>query len=477
MLQFAKTIQEYPQKRSVEKRQQDFKEIYEEYKASKAKTQASRCSQCGVPFCQIHCPLNNNIPDWLKLAAEGFLQEAYILSTQTNMMPEICGRICPQDRLCEGGCVVEQSQHGAVTIGSIEKFITETAWENNWVLDIKPRIEHSQTVGIIGAGPAGLTLAEILRQNGYGVTIYDRYDRAGGLLMYGIPDFKLEKSVVIRRIERLKKSGVIFQYKCSVGKTILFDDLRQKHDALFIATGVYKAKDLKIPGLSQNHYVAALEFLTVSNKHNLGDAVQDMQEGERLNVKGKNVIVIGGGDTAMDCVRTAVRRGALSVTCLYRRDRNNMPGSAREVQNAIEEGVNFEWLGLPKGVIAHDNGLPKSLIVSRMKLNAKDISGRASFEEIPDKTFTLPCDMVIGALGFDPEDIPHLFQCIDLKLTHKGTLDVNPQTNETSVEGVFAGGDIVRGASLVVWAVKDGRDVAPHIITYLKQKRNVKKIT
>jgi glutamate synthase (NADPH) small chain len=471
MLQFVTEQQNYPDIRTPEQRKQDFKEIYHEYIQSKAQSQASRCSQCGVPFCQVHCPLSNNIPDWLKLVAEGNLQEAYAVSSQTNLMPEICGRICPQDRLCEGNCVIEQSAHGAVTIGSIEKFLTETAWEQGWVDDIIPMQYQSQSVGIVGAGPAGLAAAEILRIKGYNVTIYDRYDRAGGLLTYGIPDFKLEKSVVMRRIERLKRADIQFIYGCDIGKNLPFAELQDRHDAVLIATGVYKARVLDLIGLEQKYYIPALDFLTASNKMNFGDNIPDMQsENGKLNVTGKDVVVIGGGDTAMDCLRTGIRRGAKSVTCLYRRDRENMPGSKREVKNALEEGVKFEFLSSPKAIITDNDGKPKSLIASRMSLGAKDTTGRYTSQEIANSQFTLNCDMIIGALGFEPEDMPHLFDCPDLKTNKRGTLTVNAQTYETSVSGVFAAGDIVRGASLVVWAIKDGRDCAKHIINYLQQK-------
>ncbi len=471
MLQFVTEQQQYPEIRTSTQRKHDFKEIYDEYVKSKAQTQAARCSQCGVPFCQIHCPLNNNIPDWLKLAAEGYLQEAYAISSQTNLMPEICGRICPQDRLCEGSCVIEQSNHGAVTIGAIEKFLTETAWEQGWVDDIMPTQYQSHSVGIIGSGPAGLAAAEMLRIHGYNVTIYDRYDRAGGLLTYGIPDFKLEKSVIMRRIERLERANIQFIYGCDIGKTLPFDELKERHDALLIATGVYKARNLQLTGLEEHHYIPALDFLIASNKVNFGDSVPHMQDSDgSLNVEGKNIVVIGGGDTAMDCLRTAVRRGASSVTCLYRRDCENMPGSKREVKNAIEEGVKFEFLANPKAVITDTEGKPKSLIVAKMSLGQKDATGRHTSQEIPDSHFTINADMIIGALGFEPEDLPTLFACPDLSVTRWGTLAVNHQTGHTSVEGVFAAGDIVRGASLVVWAIKDGRDIAQHIISYLKQK-------
>ena len=343
MLKFVTLDQVWPDKRSAKERVGDFHEIYREFIAQKASEQASRCSQCGVPFCQSHCPLQNNIPDWLRLTAEGRLEEAYEVSAATNSMPEICGRICPQDRLCEGNCVIEQSGHGTVTIGSVEKYLTETAWEKGWVAPIAPPKERPESVGIIGAGPGGLAAAESLRMKGYQVTIYDRHDRAGGLLIYGIPSFKLEKSVVERRAKRLEDGGVKFVLNCDVGTTISFEDLRAKHDTVLVATGVYKARALDISG-ADTRVVKALDYLITSNKQGLGDSIPEFEDGT-LNAEGRRVIVVGGGDTAMDCVRTAARQGAKSVTCLYRRDRANMPGSQREVMNAEDEGVLIRLAG------------------------------------------------------------------------------------------------------------------------------------
>lgn len=462
MLTFIHQSQDYPEKRVASKRALDFKEIYEEFQIQKAAEQASRCSQCGIPFCQTHCPLGNHIPDWLKLAAEGRMQEAYHISSLTNMMPEICGRICPQDRLCEGNCVIEQSGHGAVTIGSLEKYITENAWDEGWVMPIYPPQELEQSVGIIGAGPAGLVMAEMLRRKGYQVFIYDRYDRAGGLLTYGIPSFKLEKDVVKRRIDYLKGAGVQFVLGVMIGVDIAFETLQEKHDAIFIATGVYKARTLDTLPISDDMKpIPALEYLTASNRKSFGDEVVAFETGY-LNAHGKKVVVIGGGDTAMDCVRTAIRQGAEKVTCLYRRDKKNMMGSQKEVHHAEEEGVVFEYCALPKAL------LEKHILVTKVKLGKKDASGQSIPEEIPDSGFTIEADMVIEALGFEPEDLPTLFGTNSLKVTRWGTLRVDSKTGQTSVKGVFAGGDIVRGASLVVWAIKDGRDISEHIDNYLK---------
>ena len=467
MLKFVNLKKESPLKRDTKKRSQDFNEIYDEFINAKAKEQSSRCSQCGVPFCQIHCPLSNNIPDWLKLTAEGRLQEAYELAQSTNNMPEVCGRICPQDRLCEGNCVIEQSGHGTVTIGSVEKYITDTAWEKGWVKPIKFKKELKQSVGIIGAGPAGLACAEELRKSGYQVTIYDRYDRPGGLLIYGIPNFKLEKFVVERRTKLLQESGIKFVQNFEVGKDKTLDELRGKHDAMLIATGVYKAKEIDVPGQDLKNIFPAMEFLTASNKKGLGDKVEIFDNGT-LNAEEKNVVVIGGGDTAMDCVRTAVRQKAKSVKCLYRRDRENMPGSAREVKNAIEEGVEFIWLSSPKKFLGQNN--VEEVEVSKMKLGEPDSSGRKKPIIEKGSEFKIPADLVIRSLGFDPENLPKLFNANDLIVSKWGTIKIELETMQTNIEGVFAAGDIVRGASLVVWAIKDGRDAAVQIEKYLRGK-------
>ena len=469
MLKFVKIGQQNPPKRNTNNRKDDFNEIYNEFIHDKAKEQSSRCSQCGVPFCQVHCPLSNNIPDWLKLTAEGRLEEAYNLAQSTNNMPEVCGRICPQDRLCEGNCVIEQSGHGTVTIGSIEKFITDNAWANGWVKPIKVENELNQSIGIIGSGPAGLACAEQLRKKGYQITIYDRYDRAGGLLIYGIPNFKLEKDVVERRIKLLKDGGIKFKLNFEVGKDATLDELQKSHDAILIATGVYKPREIDIKGSDLNNIFPAMEFLTTSNKKGLGDKVENFDNGT-LDAKDKNVVVIGGGDTAMDCVRTAVRQKAKSVKCLYRRDKENMPGSSREVANAEEEGVEFVWLTSPKEFIG--NNKVEKVLVNKMKLGDPDDGGRRKPVVDEGSDYEIETDLVIKSLGFDPEDLPKLFDEKDLQVSKWGTIKIDFDTMETNLKGVFAAGDIVRGASLVVWAIKDGRDVAESIDKFLISKRN-----
>ena len=472
MLKFVDLKQETPEKRNTNKRKSDFNEIYNDYITNKATEQSSRCSQCGVPFCQIHCPLSNNIPDWLKLTAEGRLKEAYEVSQSTNNMPEVCGRICPQDRLCEGNCVIEQSGHGTVTIGSIEKYITDTAWEKGWVKPFRVKRELKQSVGIIGAGPAGMACAEELRKSGYQVTIYDRYDRPGGLLIYGIPNFKLEKYVVERRTKLLKDSGIKFVQNFEVGKDKTLYELKEKHDAILIATGVYKTREIDIPGHNLQNIFPAMDFLTASNRKGLGDKVKLFDDGT-LNAEGKNVVVIGGGDTAMDCVRTSVRQKAKSVKCLYRRDRENMPGSAREVGNAIEEGVEFVWLTSPKSFVGTNK--VKAVEVNKMKLGEPDSSGRRRPEIDKGSEYEIPADLVIKSLGFDPENLPLLFNAKELVASQWGTLKIDLKSMQTNLDGIFAAGDIVRGASLVVWAIRDGRDAAAQIEKYLQLKVNKNK--
>ena len=467
MLKFVTKPQDYPSKRAAEDRNADFREIADRYAAPSAQEQSARCSQCGVPYCSVHCPLHNHIPDWLRLTAEGRVREAYELSNATSTMPEICGRICPQDRLCEGNCVIEFSGHGAVTIGSVEKFITDTAWEEGWVEPIRPQPDRGQSVGVIGAGPAGLTTAEYLRTLGYEVHVYDRHDRAGGLLTYGIPGFKLEKYIITRRVERLRDAGIVFHENFAVGREATLDQLRSRHDALLLATGVYKPRAIRAPGVGAPGVVDALDYLIASNRKGFGDAVPAFDDGS-LNAAGKHVVVIGGGDTAMDCVRTAVRQGAASVKCLYRRDRANMPGSQREVAHAEEEGVEFVWLSAPEAFDGTE--AVAGVRATRMRLGQPDASGRRTPEPETDSDFRLEADLVIKALGFDAEDLPKLFDAPELGVTRWGTVRVDHKTMMTSLPGVFAAGDIVRGASLVVWAIRDGRDVTDHMHAWLKAK-------
>ena len=465
MLQFVDLGKSMPDKRDASKRKSDFDEIYAEFSEKRAGEQASRCSQCGVPFCQTACPLHNNIPDWLMLTAEGRLEEAWEVASATNTFPEICGRICPQDRLCEGSCVIEKGFE-SVTIGAVERHITEVAFENGWVKPPLPRVERSESIGIIGSGPAGLAAADLLRRRGYKVHVYDRHDRVGGLLIYGIPNFKLEKHVVSRREELLRKAEVKFSLNTEIGKDISFEALRGRHDAILIATGVYKARQLESED-NQAGIIEALDYLTASNRTGLGDKLS-AEDKKKYSVAGKKVVVIGGGDTAMDCVRTAVRQKAKSVICLYRRDRANMPGSMREVANAEEEGVVFEWLTAPEGFVGKDK--VKAVECVKIHLGQADASGRRAPEPIEGSSYKQEADLVIKALGFDAEDLPGAFSEPRLKVSRWGTIEIDWQSMMTSLDGVFAAGDIVRGASLVVWAVRDGQDAAERIDTWLKAK-------
>ena len=464
LLRFIEIDQSYPNKREPNSRKKDFGEIYDDYSESGALNQASRCSQCGVPFCQIHCPLQNNIPDWLMMTAQGRLKEAYEISASTNNMPEICGRICPQDRLCEGNCVIENG-FKSVTIGSVERYLTDNAFDNGWIKPVKISEERSQKVCIIGAGPGGLSAAEELRKLGYQVDVYDRYDRIGGLLIYGIPNFKLEKSIVERRASLLKESGINFYLNTEVGKDISFEQLRENYDSILISTGVYEARDIALPGVGLSNIIPAMSYLTASNRVGLGDEVINFSNG-KLNAFGKDVVVLGGGDTAMDCVRTATRQGARSVKCVYRRDRVNMPGSLREVNHAEEEGVEFIWLTTPEAYIGQKK--IEAIRAANVRLGSSDASGRQSPELVANSSHELKCDLAIKAFGFDPEDLKDSFDQPDLKLTGWGTLSIDFLSKMTSLNGVFAAGDIVRGASLVVWAIRDGRDAALQMHKYMQ---------
>jgi glutamate synthase (NADPH/NADH) small chain len=465
MLRFVSLDKAMPDKRAVERRLGDFNEIYGEFDQERAEAQAGRCSQCGIPFCQVHCPLSNNIPDWLMLTAQGRLEEAYEVASATNNMPEICGRICPQDRLCEGNCVIEKGFE-SVTIGSVEKYITDTAFERGWVKPPRPPKELDRSVGIVGGGPAGLAAAEQLRRRGYQVHVYDRYDRIGGLMIYGIPNFKLEKPVVERRTRLLAEGGVVYHKNVEIGRDLALAELRRSHDAVLIATGVYKPRDIQAPGVGLANIVPALDYLIASNRTGLGDKVPRFEDGS-LDARDKRVVVIGGGDTAMDCVRTAVRQGAKSVRCLYRRDRANMPGSQREVFHAEEEGVEFVWLSQPEAF--HGDDAVRRVRSQRIHLGLPDAAGRQTPQPIEGAHFTEDADLVIKALGFDAEDLPHAFGEPGLAVTRWGTLKIDFKTMMTSLKGVFAAGDIIRGASLVVWAVKDGRDAAANIHRYLTE--------
>lgn len=468
MLKFVSTPREKPKKRPSKERKNDFFEIEPIPTADELMTQSSRCSQCGVPTCQIGCPLENQIPDWLKASALGREEEAWEYLSETNSFPEICGRICPQDRLCEGSCVIERG-FGAVTIGAIEKKIAETAWANNWVEKIIPINELEKSVGIVGAGPAGLAAALKLRKKGYQVVIYDRYDRGGGLLMYGIPSFKMEKSIITRQLKRLEESNVKFKFGIELGRNETIANLKENHDALLLAIGAYKPKKLQMDGGKFDNVIRALDYLIHENQIDLGDF-----EGKRKKVfdaKGKKVVIIGGGDTAMDCCRTAIRQGAESVICLYRRDQENMPGSVQEVQHAKEEGVKFHWRSGPEKYLG--NNTATGILVYRTRVATLDESQRQSPIKDSSGMYELQADMIIEALGFEVDNIET--KIIDqenaekLELNLNGTIAVN-ENLESNIKGIFAAGDVVRGASLVVWAIKDGHTAANSIHKFLSDQ-------
>ena len=465
MLEFHKKKSKNPSKTEPEKRIKDFQEIYSQFDKNDSIEQSSRCSQCGIPYCQIHCPLNNNIPDWLRYIAEGRLEEAYQVSASTNAFPEVCGRVCPQDRLCEGNCVVEQAGFGAITIGNLEKYLTEIAWEKGWVKNLSSQNQYKQKVAIIGSGPAGMAASAYLIQNGYKVDVYEKNDRAGGLMIYGIPNFKLDKKIVERRTEWLTDSGVVFNLNTEVGKNISFQDLEKDYDAILIATGVYKARQLDIDTSTVNNSIPALDFLIESNRTGLGDSPS---KNKYLTAKDKHVVVIGGGDTAMDCVRTAIRQQAKEVTCLYRRNKENMPGSAREVLNAEQEGIKFNWLSVPSKIIS-DSTTATSMTYKVATLGEVDESGRRKpIDTGVEKQ--IKSDLIIQALGFEPEDLNHNFKT-NIELTSWKTVKVDFKKFQTSNPKIFAAGDIVRGASLVVWAIHDGREVAKSIHNFLQSSK------
>ncbi len=444
-------------KRDVVERVKDFGEIYNKFKPLKAKEQAQRCIQCGDPYCHNKCPLHNLIPQWLKSVASKDLELAFNLSNDPSPFPEVMGRICPQDRLCEGDCTLNDG-HGAITIGSIETFISEEGFKNG----LKPKFAAQKVgkkVAIIGAGPSGLSAATFLLREGIDVEIFDKNSRAGGLMTYGIPGFKLDKSVVERRVDSLKEAGAIFHQDCEVGKDISFESLREDFDAIYIGVGATAGRRASLKGENASNSYLAMEFLTSIQKKLFGEK-QDLE----IDVKDKRVVVIGGGDTAMDCVRTSLREKARSVTCLYRRDAQNMPGSQKEYINAKEEGVDFEFYTSPKSLKVKDGEINKIKVI-KTQLGTPDASGRARVEEIEGSEYKIDTDIVIFALGFDSIKYPFMVDNgIELDKWNGVKVDEN---YETTLKGVYAGGDCHRGADLVVTAVYDGREAAKSIIKTL----------
>ncbi len=481
MQKYVERGRDTPEKRAAELRIRDHAEIYDEFAPERAAEQAARCEQCGTPFCQTYCPLHNNIPDWLKMTAEGRTQEAYELAQQTNNFPEICGRICPQDRLCEAkwACTLEQAGHGAVTIGTVERHITEVAWEKGWVEPRRPHRLSGRSVGIIGAGPAGMAAAEELRAAGHEVHLYDRHDRMGGLMTYGIPEFKLEQAVVMRRARLLLEAGVVFHGRSVLGGNIRLPALRERHDSVVLAYGAYGAGGLGVPGENLEGVVDALRYLMASSRALIGET-----HSPDIDAAGKRVVVIGGGDTAMDCVRTAVRQKAASVICLYRRDRTNMPGSVREVSHAEDEGAAFGWLSQPKSLlgvpVAVHAGQPetvcgaagrvRSLRACRTSLTRVG-PGRMQPVPIPGSEFDLEADLVVSALGFHVEDAGRLTEGL-VGMSALRTIAADRSTRMTPVPGVFVAGDARKGPSLAVWAIREGREVASAVDRWLQADRD-----
>jgi len=448
-----------PEKRLVVERTKDFGEIYEVFDRDDAATQSDRCIQCRDPFCLNKCPLHNYIPQWLKSVSEKDLEFAFKLSNEPSPFPEVMGRVCPHDRLCEGDCTLNDG-HGAITIGSVETHITEAGFKAGYKPEF-PGITTDKKVAVIGSGPAGLSVATYLLRSGIAVTMYERSDRAGGLLTYGIPNFKLDKKVVERRVKLLQDAGMKLVLNCEVGRDIAFEEVANEHDAMFIGVGATKAKFAGITGEKTPNVYAAMDYLTAIQKKQF-----KLPYDKKFDFKDLNVVVIGGGDTAMDCLRTAKREGAKTVTCLYRRDEKNMPGSKKEYKNAMEEGVDFSFLVSPKEIILNDKGRAVAVEVVKTTLGAKDASGRQKMEEVKGSEHRVNADVIIMSLGFDPA-VPSFLAENGIETNSWGGIIINEETHETTTAGIYAGGDCFRGADLVVTAAYDGREAARSIANSL----------
>jgi len=448
---------EDPRKRDVVVRIKDFDEIYEVFGPKRAKRQASRCVQCGDPYCHSDngCPLHNFIPHWLKATADMDLEFAFKLSNDSSPFPEVMGRVCPHDKLCEGACTLNDG-HGAVTIGSVEAYISEEGFKKGFTLDFSAD-KIGKKVAVIGAGPAGLSAATFLAREGVDVEVYDKQNRAGGLLTYGIPGFKLNKNIIERRVKMLQDAGVVFHQNTEVGKDVTFDELTEKFDAVFIGIGATRGRKAGINGEDAKGVYLAMDLLVSVQKK----LFEEAQEAE-VDVRDKRVVVIGGGDTAMDCVRTSLREGARKVSCLYRRDAHGMPGSRKEYINAKEEGVEFEFFVSPKQILKNEHNEVIGVEMVKTRLGEPDGTGRQRVEEIPGSEFTVEADVVIYALGFDNVDYPFLASNgIETGKWGEILVDENLQTTRA---GVYAGGDCHRGADLVVTAAYDGREAARSIV-------------
>jgi len=461
IFQFLQVERKDPTKVESKLRIKEYKEIYEKFDQDQTAAQADRCLDCGNPYCEWKCPVHNYIPHWLRLAQEGKIIEAAELSHRTNSLPEICGRVCPQDRLCEGACTLT-SDFGAVTIGAVERYITDTAFAQGWRPDLSAVQDTGKKVAVIGAGPAGLACADVLIRNGVKPVVYDRHPEIGGLLMFGIPEFKLEKGIVKRRREVLEEMGVEFVLNTTIGEDILFQDLQDKHDAVFMGMGTYTSMTAGIDGEDMEGVHVALDFL-ISNVKNCYD-----YETDYISMEGKKVVVLGGGDTAMDCTRTSIRQKADQVFCAYRRDEANMPGSKKEVLNAKEEGVQFLWNRQPVEIVG-ENGKVIGIKLLTTQLGEPDERGRSRPEAIAGSEEIIPTDVVLIAFGFRPSPAAWLAD-FNITLDDRGRV-IAPSDQEfkyqTKNPKVFAGGDMVRGSDLVVTAIAEGRQAAEGILDYL----------
>ncbi|MCB5162302.1 FAD-dependent oxidoreductase [Marinomonas algarum] len=462
--QFVEVDRKDPKKKPLITRKAQFVEIYKPFEKDGAQDQAHRCLECGNPYCEWKCPVHNYIPNWLKLVSEGSILEAAELSHQTNSLPEVCGRVCPQDRLCEGACTLGEGGFGAVTIGSVEKYITDTAFALGWRPDMTNVVPVNKTVAIVGAGPAGLACADILVRNGIKPVVFDKYPEIGGLLTFGIPEFKLEKSVMARRREIFEEMGVEFVLGTSVGDDVPFEYVLEEYDAVFLGMGTYKYMKGGFPGEDLPGVHDALDYL-ISNVNHCLDFEED--EADYVNLKGKQVVVLGGGDTAMDCNRTAIRQGAKSVSCAYRRDQENMPGSRKEVQNAKEEGVQFLFNRQPVEIIG--DGKVEGIKVVETKMGEPDENGRRSAEIVEGSEQIIPADTVLIAFGFQASPAPW-FEKFGINTDARGRVVAPKKAKymyQTTNEKIFAGGDMVRGSDLVVTAIDEGRKAAEGIMDFL----------
>jgi glutamate synthase (NADPH/NADH) small chain len=462
---FLDRSREDPEVYPLEVRRSEFREIYKPYSQEEAAGQAERCLDCGNPYCEWKCPVHNYIPNWLKLAEEGRIMEAADLCHETNSLPEVCGRICPQDRLCEQACTLATG-FGAVTIGAIERYIVDEAIKQGWRPDLSQVRTRPWSVGVVGAGPAGLACADVLTRNGISVTVYDRYPEIGGLLSFGIPDFKLELAVMRQRREILEGSGVLFRLNCEIGRDIQAHELENMHDALFFGLGTYRPVEATLPGAEEGGIVPALEYLIGQTCHMYG---LDLPGYPHIDLSGERVLVLGGGDTAMDCVRTAIRQGAASVHCVYRRDQQNMPGSPREVKHAMSEGVQFEFNAQPVALVHEDRRLVGLDIVKTRLLPSND--GRARPEIIPGSEQRLPATALIFAFGYRPSP-PGWLEAIGVTTDQTGLVTAGERLpGQTRNPSIFAAGDMVRGSDLVVTAIADARQAALSIVQYLEARQ------